>query len=290
MSCLKLTESDYIRMHDYSEKSAYSRIFHHVSIDTDGNMLTNGEWSYTWNGENRLIVAEKSDMKLEFVYDFMGRRISKKVYTGSAGNWTLSSEKKFVYNGYKQIAEFDANSKNDESGTYVYEIVKDNGTDFIVELVKASDKISNISSRSRTRIMKMLADSKKSITTGCIAKVSTPHRISPNATSIGNQLATLGKGGKIKIPKSVMTKAALKGVLELYSVYTWANGGERKAFEKLLKAISRYNADRTNYTNCGALCDAATEYIQQTPGTSWVVTLWWQNKCHGACCKKCGSN
>ena len=78
------------------------------TYDTDGNMLINGEWTYTWNGENRKIAAEKSDQKLEFAYDFMGRRISKKVYTGSTGNWTLSSEKKFVYNGYKQIAEFDA--------------------------------------------------------------------------------------------------------------------------------------------------------------------------------------
>ena len=78
------------------------------TYDDDGNMLTNGAWTYIWNGENRMIQAEKSDMKLEFVYDFMGRRISKRVYTGSTGNWTLASEKKFVYDGYKQIAEFDA--------------------------------------------------------------------------------------------------------------------------------------------------------------------------------------
>ena len=71
-----------------------------LTYNDDGNMLTNGTWTYTWNGENRLIVAEKSDKKLEFVYDFMGRRIDKKVYTGSSGNWTLSSHQKFVYINY----------------------------------------------------------------------------------------------------------------------------------------------------------------------------------------------
>ena len=88
------------------------------TYDDDGNMLTNGDWSYTWNGENRKIAAEKSDMKLEFVYDFMGRRISKKVYTGSVGNWTLASEKKFVYNGYKQIAEFDSSDALQKTYTW----------------------------------------------------------------------------------------------------------------------------------------------------------------------------
>ena len=92
------------------------------TYDNDGNMLTDGTgWNYTWNGENRMIQAEKSDKKLEFVYDYMGRRISKKVYTGSTGNWTLASEKKFVYNGYKQIAEFD--SGNVLQKTYTWQPV-----------------------------------------------------------------------------------------------------------------------------------------------------------------------
>ena len=77
------------------------------TYDDDGNMLTNGDWTYEWNAENRMIAAEKSDQRLEYSYDYQGRRFSKKVYTGSTGNWTLSSEQKFVYDGYKQIAEYD---------------------------------------------------------------------------------------------------------------------------------------------------------------------------------------
>ena len=81
------------------------------TYDADGDMLSDGTWSFTWNAENRLIAAEKSDAKLEFQYDYAGRRVEKKVYSGSAGNWTLDKHLKFVYDGYEQIEELDgANS------------------------------------------------------------------------------------------------------------------------------------------------------------------------------------
>ena len=92
------------------------------TYDPDGNMTSEGEWTYTWNGENRMIVAEKSDKKLEFAYDFMGRRYSKKVYTGSTGNWTLASEQKFVYNNYKQIAEY--NGSDVLQKTYTWQPIR----------------------------------------------------------------------------------------------------------------------------------------------------------------------
>ncbi len=88
------------------------------TYDDDGNMTGNGAWTYTWNGENRMIQAESADKKLEFAYDFMGRRFSKKVYTGSTGNWTLSTHQKFVYNGDKQMAEYDANDALQKSYTW----------------------------------------------------------------------------------------------------------------------------------------------------------------------------
>jgi RHS repeat-associated protein len=89
------------------------------TYDDDGNMLTNGDWTYTWNAENRMIAAENNlsagAARLEFAYDYMGRRFSKKVYTGTTGNWTLSKYLKFVYDGFLQIAEFDGS--NDASNT-----------------------------------------------------------------------------------------------------------------------------------------------------------------------------
>lgn len=74
------------------------------TYDVDGNMLTGIiGWSYGWNGENRLISAENGDTRLEFNYDYMGRRFEKKVYTANV----LTKHEKFVYDGYKLIQVLD---------------------------------------------------------------------------------------------------------------------------------------------------------------------------------------
>ena len=78
------------------------------TYDADGNMLTRDGWTQTWNAENRLIKAEKGSAKLEFVYDYMGRRVEKKVYNGT----TLTSHIRFVYDGYKLIEELNGLSNN----------------------------------------------------------------------------------------------------------------------------------------------------------------------------------
>ena len=89
------------------------------TYDDDGNMLTNGNWSYTWNGENRLIRAVNSatGVKLEFAYDYMGRRIFKKVYNGE----TLEKHLSFVYDGYKLIEERNALDSNVAVRKYVWQ-------------------------------------------------------------------------------------------------------------------------------------------------------------------------
>ena len=59
------------------------------TYDDDGNLLSDGRWDYEWDGENRLIemtaigsfpagVAER----LEFSYDYQGRRIEKALGSG----------------------------------------------------------------------------------------------------------------------------------------------------------------------------------------------------------------
>ena len=49
--------------------------------DEDGNLVDQGNWVYKWNAENRLIEAYSfaADKKLEFVYDYLGRRVEKRV-------------------------------------------------------------------------------------------------------------------------------------------------------------------------------------------------------------------
>lgn len=46
----------------------------HISGQTNLSLKTAFKiWTYTWNGENRLITIENFDMKLEFAYDYLGR-------------------------------------------------------------------------------------------------------------------------------------------------------------------------------------------------------------------------
>ena len=89
------------------------------TYDADGNMLTYDGWTYAWNGENRLVAAvkENSNTRLEFDYDYMGRRLFKKVYE----NDTLTSHRKFAYDGYKLIAEFDALNNDAPIASYLWQ-------------------------------------------------------------------------------------------------------------------------------------------------------------------------
>ena len=69
-------------------------------------------FSFTFNAENRITVTESASGRLEFTYDYMGRRIRKKVFTGSAGNWTLSADYAFVYDNFQQIEKIDLLNNN----------------------------------------------------------------------------------------------------------------------------------------------------------------------------------
>ena len=65
-------------------------------FDADGNQTfvrtTTGTWSVTYNGENRPIRWDNGDMVITMSFDRMGRRVTK-------------NDKRFVYDGYLQIAD-----------------------------------------------------------------------------------------------------------------------------------------------------------------------------------------
>ena len=80
------------------------------TYDADGNMLTTGDgWTYAWNGENRLVRAEKDGTVVEMNYDYAGRRFEKKVYvnSGAGTSGTLQHHYKYVYDGYKLVELYD---------------------------------------------------------------------------------------------------------------------------------------------------------------------------------------
>jgi RHS repeat-associated protein len=68
--------------------------------DDDGNMLTNGVWSYTWDGENRLVGVSSNDVKLvSYAYDHQSRRIGKTVHH------PLPATHSYIYDGWNLVAE-----------------------------------------------------------------------------------------------------------------------------------------------------------------------------------------
>lgn len=80
--------------------------------DDDGNLRTYKDKIYTYNAENRLIAFEpaspvEGNQKLEFVYDYLGRRVKKTVYAYASGAWDTGTTTLFVYDGWNLIRELD---------------------------------------------------------------------------------------------------------------------------------------------------------------------------------------
>lgn len=89
------------------------------SYDEDGNIKTDGRWSYEWDAENRLTALETRStayvagvprQRIEFKYDYLGRRVQKRLLNWGVSGWSLSSERRFLYDGWNLIAEWDTTS------------------------------------------------------------------------------------------------------------------------------------------------------------------------------------
>jgi len=85
--------------------------------DPDGNLTNDGRWVFTWNAENRLAgvvalptIPAAAKLKLDFAYDFSGRRIQKVASTNNAGTYAGLYTNKFVYDGWNLIAILDGNN------------------------------------------------------------------------------------------------------------------------------------------------------------------------------------
>ena len=96
--------------------------------DLAGNLVENSRWTYTWDGENRLRSVEEKPrgaalealpperappprQRLEFSYDYQGRRVRKVVKRWSAagnGFTVVECDRRFQYDGWNLIAEWEA--------------------------------------------------------------------------------------------------------------------------------------------------------------------------------------
>jgi RHS repeat-associated protein len=87
------------------------------TYDLDGNLLSDGRWNYTWDGENRLLsltslsgAPSGSLLQLNFGYDYMGRRIQKTVSTNGTSGYEGEYTNNFIYDGWNLIAELNPNA------------------------------------------------------------------------------------------------------------------------------------------------------------------------------------
>jgi RHS repeat-associated protein len=90
------------------------------TYDHDGNLTQDGLWTYTWNGENRLIQVESrttlspatARRRLELAYDQMGRRVQKKIWEHNGSSYQLKQNLLMVHDGWRLVAELNATNKN----------------------------------------------------------------------------------------------------------------------------------------------------------------------------------
>ena len=95
------------------------------TYDAKGNLTADALWSYTYDEENRLIqMTETSaaatagfpDTTITFKYDYLGRRVEKKVVRGT----TTETHLRFVWRGWLLVAELNAASNNALVKTYTW--------------------------------------------------------------------------------------------------------------------------------------------------------------------------
>lgn len=87
------------------------------SYDADGNLTNDGRWTYTWDAENRLIdmtsqstAPASSQLKLDFLYDYQGRRIQKLVSTNNGTGYVAEYTNRFAYDSWNLIANLNLQS------------------------------------------------------------------------------------------------------------------------------------------------------------------------------------
>ncbi|MEJ1974196.1 MAG: RHS repeat-associated core domain-containing protein [Lacunisphaera sp.] len=87
-----------------------------MGYDDDGNLTSDGLFTYTWNAENQLVRASSAlatglgftRLRLDFKYDYLGRRTEKRVTNLDTSSETLA--RRFLYDGWNLLTEIDANT------------------------------------------------------------------------------------------------------------------------------------------------------------------------------------
>lgn len=87
------------------------------NYDADGNLTSDGHWTYTWDGENRLVsmqaltnIPTGAKLRLDFVYDYQFRRIQKTVSTNNGSGYFPQSTNRFIYDRWNLVGMLNTQS------------------------------------------------------------------------------------------------------------------------------------------------------------------------------------
>jgi RHS repeat-associated protein len=99
--------------------------------DADGNLIRDGRWTNTWDGENRQVsmisvtnTPSFSKRRLTFSFDEQGRRIAETIERWDGSQWMLTTSNKFIYSGRDLLLQL-----NGTNNSVVHEFMF--GTDLI---------------------------------------------------------------------------------------------------------------------------------------------------------------
>ncbi len=84
--------------------------------DADGNLTRDGRWTYAWDAENRLArmvthTAVGPARRIDFHYDWRGRRVAKRVWDNTTGGGAPVSDVLFLYDHWNLLAELNATNR-----------------------------------------------------------------------------------------------------------------------------------------------------------------------------------
>jgi RHS repeat-associated protein len=89
-----------------NELNQYTNITDGVTLepvfDDDGNMVSYGDWTFTWNGENRIIAASNAAHVVTYAYDHVGRLFAKTTFEASDLG-TPISDLRHIWDGFNIV-------------------------------------------------------------------------------------------------------------------------------------------------------------------------------------------
>ena len=116
----RLTSNDNGSMRQYASNNLnqYTSINGaNLTYDADGNLLSDGQFDYSYDVLNQLIAVENSTHKQVFEYDFMGRRIATELYEKDGEELKTTVRRRYIYHKWNVIAEFIGKTKDK---TYIW--------------------------------------------------------------------------------------------------------------------------------------------------------------------------